>query len=426
MSTFKLISSADIKTTKSFLNQLVDVVQEDISGSTTRKSYQVFVTGGVGPGVTSSLFQTVYDQDFSLQTANAVLDLTVGLFTGSDEVSGVQTGVDSNGKPLFPSQSLMMREKISNYRQFAQILLGNAHSTFHSPFSGFTAASVDSSTGVRTKNDAIDSALFITFKRLFSRDEIKRETFAMKFYSGASHTPAPHGLETQKPNLSQTSESGSTIFTDVGSSTNLESSFGGGVGNIVNAADTSQNVGLLFYDQGIAVFDLARIMSGTQHVSGVIGAMNNLNPDGVGYGKTVIGSTRLGQSSNPKAKFIPDLMVSASIDDIVNHIASCRFSSGSNTALTFQNITQINSTLIFCRKTADEFNYSSNPTYVDPSNNKIRVIETGQEPFQKAFCFVTTVGLYDSSDRLLAIAKLSRPIEFNNEKDVTIRVRLDF
>jgi hypothetical protein len=422
VSTFKEITSADIKTTKSFLNQLVDIIQEDISGSTTRKSYQVFVTGGVGPGVTSSLFQTVYDQDFSLQTANAVFDLTIGIFSGSAAVNGCKTGVDSTGKVLFPSNSLMMREKIANYRQFAQILLGNADSTFHSPFSGFTAA-VPGAT--RVSNDAIDEALFVSFKRLFSRDEIKRETFAMKFYSGASHTPVAKGV-TRKPNLAQTSESGSAIFTDVGSSTNLESAFGGGVGNIVDAANTSTNVGLMFYDQGIAVLNMSRIMSGTQHVSGVISAMNNLNPAGVGYGKTIIGSSHHGRSSNFRAKFIPDFLTSGSIDDIVNHIASCRFSSGSNTAMTFQNLTQINSTLIFCRKTADEFNYSSNPTYIDSSTNKIRVIETGQEATQKAFCFVTTVGLYDSADRLLAVAKMSRPVEFNNEKDVTIRVRLDF
>ena len=66
MATFKELTSADIKTSKSFLNQLVDIIQEDISGSTTRKTYQIFVTGGVGPGVTSSLFQTVFDQDFCL------------------------------------------------------------------------------------------------------------------------------------------------------------------------------------------------------------------------------------------------------------------------------------------------------------------------------------------------------------------------
>ena len=56
---FKRISPEDIKVRRSALNQLVDVIQEDVSGSTTRRAYQVFVTGGVGPGVTSSLYQTV-------------------------------------------------------------------------------------------------------------------------------------------------------------------------------------------------------------------------------------------------------------------------------------------------------------------------------------------------------------------------------
>ena len=102
----------DIKSSKSFLNQLVDIIETDISGSQTRKKYQVFVTGGVGPGVTSSMFQTVFDQDYTLQTANPVMDLTVGLFSGSNLVATASTGVDTSGKVLFASQSLMMREKI--------------------------------------------------------------------------------------------------------------------------------------------------------------------------------------------------------------------------------------------------------------------------------------------------------------------------
>ena len=61
----KALSQNDIQTAQSFLTQLVDVIQEDVSGSTTRRKYQVFVTGGIGPGVTSSLFQTVYDQDIA-------------------------------------------------------------------------------------------------------------------------------------------------------------------------------------------------------------------------------------------------------------------------------------------------------------------------------------------------------------------------
>ena len=133
MGSFKTITDTDISETTSVLNQLVDVIQEDISGSATRKKYQVYVTGGIGPGITSSLFQTVYDQDFSLQTANSVLDMTVGLFSGSATVQGSTTGEDSSKKLLFPSSSVMMREKIDNYKQFAQLLLGNSTGSFYAP-----------------------------------------------------------------------------------------------------------------------------------------------------------------------------------------------------------------------------------------------------------------------------------------------------
>ena len=69
---FKDFNADTKKTVQSNLNQVIDIIQEDISGSATRRKYQTFVTGGVGPGVTSSLYQTIYDQDFTLQTANPV------------------------------------------------------------------------------------------------------------------------------------------------------------------------------------------------------------------------------------------------------------------------------------------------------------------------------------------------------------------
>lgn len=428
MSTFKqLNAAADIKTSRSVLNQLVDVIEENISGSQYRKKYQVFVTGGVGPGVTSSLFQTCFDQDYTLQTANPFMDMTIALFSGSDLVASASTGVDTSGKVLFPSTSIMMREKVANYKQFAQLLLGNSNSRFTAPFAGGSSTS-----------DNIDVAMFLNFKRLFSRDRIKRDSFAMKFYTSASH-----GVDSDKQNLRDTSASGSAIFTDVGSSTNVLNSFGGEVGNIVNSSNTSEKVGIIFYQQGIACLDLEKIMSGTEHVSGTISAVTDAGgvagTANFGLGKVCLGSGYPGRrvvgvptatpiiaGTNGQAKFIPDLMVSASIDEIVNHLGSCRFQSGSNTAITFQNLTNINSTLVFCRATADEFNYSSNPTYVNTATNKIRVIEAGNENTQKAFSYITTVGLYDENDNLIAVAKTSRPIEKNDEKDITIRVRLDF
>jgi len=53
---FKDFNADTKKTVQSNLNQVIDVIQEDISGSATRRKYQTFVTGGIGPGVTSSLY----------------------------------------------------------------------------------------------------------------------------------------------------------------------------------------------------------------------------------------------------------------------------------------------------------------------------------------------------------------------------------
>ena len=420
---FKRISPEDIKVRRSALNQLVDVIQEDVSGSTTRRAYQVFVTGGVGPGVTSSLYQTVYDQDFTLQTANPIFDMTFGLYESGSTVTNCSTGIDSAGKLLFPSQSLMMREKVDIYKQYAKVLLGDADSTFSSPF------------GDADASNRIDEALFVSFKRLFARDKIKKETFAMRFYETGSMSAHEITGQSDRETLSVTSTSGSMIFTDIGAATNTQRTFGGDVAAIVSATDTSRKVGLIFYDHGTCVFDVSKIISGSQHVYGTIDAMNaNTAKSGKPVGTMMIGGgpgdgTTGGRpddsTDETRAKYIPDLMVSASIDQILDHFATCRFQSGTLTAMTFQNVTTINSTLIFCRATADEFNYSTNPTFTN-SSGRIRVVDQGQEDTQRSFTFPTTVGLHDEFGNLLAVAKLSRPIEKNDERDVTFRVRLDF
>jgi hypothetical protein len=412
MSIFKEITANDIKTSRSSLNQLIDVVQEDVSGSATRRRYQVYVTGGIGPGVTSSLFQTVYDQDFTLQTANAIFDMTVGLFYSGSTVTDSSTGVDSTGKILFPSQTLMMREKVDVYKQYAQVLLGDANKAFYAPFSEVQASAAGTTTANR-----INEALFISFKRLFSRDQIKRETFALRMYQSASDGSTA-------ANLAVTSTRGANIFTDFGSSVNQRTTFGSEVGDIVNSSNTDIKVGNVFYDAGVIVLDLAKVISGSEHATGTISAMataTTINGAAIPAGYTVLGSS----AGNAQAKFIPDFLVSASIDNIVDHFASTRFQSGTLTAMTMQNNTFINSTLVFCRATADEFNYSSNPTFKDTSD-RIRVIDEGQEGVQRTFTMPTTVGLYDANSNLLAVAKMSRPVEKNDEKDLTIRIRLDF
>jgi hypothetical protein len=417
MAIYKELSSDNIKVARSFLSQLVEVLQQDISGSSTRKKYQHFVTGaGVAPGVTSSLFQTVYDQDFTLQTTNAQFDVTVGLFQSGTIASTIKTSTDSAGKMLFPSNSLMMREKVDVYRQMAQLLLGDASSQFSAPF--------DSS----TSTDLIDAALFISFRRLFARDKIKRETFAMKFYKYANVIASVNHPGNIATVVTGSELTGAFIYTDVGSANNRNVTIGGEVGSIVESSNTSNTVGLLFYDRGIAVLDLAKIMSGSQRVSGSINSVIGNSNYGLSAGSQVIGfgqSTSVDTSRNPNARFIPDFLTSGSIDNIVDHICGVRFHTGSVTAITFQNITNINSTLVSVQAGPDEFNYSSNPTFRD-SDDRITVIEAGQEDISQTFVFVTSVGLYDANDNLLAVAKLSRPVEKSPERGLNLRVRLDY
>jgi hypothetical protein len=383
MATFKEFAAEDVKTSRSFLNQLVDIINTDISSSDTRRKFQVFVTGGTGPGITSSLFQTIYDQDFTLQTANQIFDMTVGLTSGSEVVEIADPTEDANGKLLFPTETVMMREKIDLYRLFAQNLLGDIDSKF--------------TTRSGSQEFEINEALFVCFKRLFARDQIRRETFAIRLNPTSSVTSA---------SLVDVGNSTTKIYTDINSSVNKEFTFGGQISTVVDSADTSNPVGVLFLDKGVLVLDISRSFDQAVSFRGDIDA--------------IIPSGLLQFSGTMKF-----FLMSASIDDIVDHVASTRFSGSDETSITFQNITNINSSLFFSRLAADEFNYSSNPTFTD-SSGRIVVIDEGQEEVQRTFTFVTSVGLYDAFDNLLAVAKLSRPVLKDDERDITFKVRLDF
>lgn len=385
MAIFKELSSVDVKSQRSYLNQLVDILGSDVSSSQTRKEYQVFVTGGLGPGVTSSLFQTVFDQDFTLQTANPIFDVTIGLHKDSEVVSLASPTIDSNGKYLFPQETIMMREKMDIYRLMASQLLGDENAIF-------TAQSGSSAFEIK-------EAAFFAFKRLFSRDQIKRETFAMRIATSGTIV----GANTPNFGIPGT---GTKILTDINSNSNKAFTFGGQVSTVVDSANVGNPLGVLFLDRGVFVLDMSRSLDQAVHITGALAAV------------TSTGLTQFSAS-------LKYLMMSASIDDFVDHLCWTRFTGSDETSITFQNITNINSTLFFCRAAADEFNYSSNPTYID-TNNRIVVIDEGQEETQQSFTFITSVGLYDANDNLLAVAKLSRPVYKDPSRDVTLKCRLDF
>jgi hypothetical protein len=87
----------------------------------------------------------------------------------------------------------------------------------------------------------------------------------------------------------------------------------------------------------------------------------------------------------------------------------------------FNNTTELNSTVYFCRLNNNEFNYSSNPTYL--SGSKIVTKNVSSDP---SVAYVTSIGLYSADNELLAVAKLSEPLKKDQNNELTLRVRLDY
>ena len=82
----------------------------------------------------------------------------------------------------------------------------------------------------------------------------------------------------------------------------------------------------------------------------------------------------------------------------------------------------IRSTHYFCRVKHDMYNHSQNPTYFTSSTNELAVPSFRTDPQS----YITTVGLYNNANELLAVAKLSRPILKSSSREALIKVRLDF
>ena len=76
----------------------------------------------------------------------------------------------------------------------------------------------------------------------------------------------------------------------------------------------------------------------------------------------------------------------------------------------------------FVRATNREFNFSNNPTFVTGSDGSFA--ESSFETDPKTF--ISTIGLYNDSNEILAVAKTSQPIPKSFDKEVLIKVKLDF
>jgi len=246
---------------------------------------------------------------------------------------------------------------------------------------------------------------FVNFARLLTKDEIKKGSFSLEVGVNATST-APF---TKTIKLEDTNGL-NDYFTDspAGEYAILSASNGTGTpmsgSPSLGSTEVNYPVGLLFYQAGIAVLSASMFM------------VNSGDPAGWnGRGILSASVDALHDSIESATQTARDVLTGSTIQRNCDAVR-VRWKN-----LDFNNTTELNSTVHFCRLRHNEFNYSANPTYV--SGSKIRVKEVSLD---QPVSYVTTVGLYSAEKELVAVAKLSEPIKKTPESELTLRVRLDF
>jgi hypothetical protein len=82
----------------------------------------------------------------------------------------------------------------------------------------------------------------------------------------------------------------------------------------------------------------------------------------------------------------------------------------------------VSSTHYFCRVHNKEFNFSVNPTFFTASDGSMTNTSFVKDPQ----VYITTVGLYNDANELLAVAKMSKPLLKNFSRESIVKVKLDF
>lgn len=212
---------------------------------------------------------------------------------------------------------------------------------------------------------------FVLLKRRIFKDEVKKGNLSITLQASGGAVGVP---------ISLTDAPGNSAYT-VGPA--------GDEGNIYSG---STIIGKIYYNAGIAVFATGVFVRAD--------AAANAYWSGSTAGNT----------------FLNQVAVTGNIDHIVNG-----FKNRINN-IQFNNQTNLHSTVYFCRALNSDFNYSTNPSFVD-SDGKIRVV-SGTD--NQTRTYITTIGLYDINDNLLAVAKSSEPIKKSPDNELVFRVRLSY
>ena len=340
---------------------------KDVQLTRTKLHEAIPLTGTIFSGTYADLniknyshgmFQSVYDYPYLSSSANHIIDLSVA-WTSDSSLSG--------------SAGVILRNKKNDmYNEMSQVLAG------YDTTGSINKLNVSGKFGSTTVADQMEEILIFNFARLLTKDEIQKQAnTGFNMTLGVSSSYATPFAKTMN------------VYDRDG--TNAKTNSPAGEFNILYATSSAgvNNVpcGLVFYQSGIAVLTSSVFKS--EFVENCLMDAAGLTVDRI----LVSGS------------------ISGSCDAIRHRVQN----------ISFNNTTELNSTIYFCRANNGDFNYSSNPTYLRSSQIRVKEIST-----DNPVSYVTTVGLYSEDNALLAVAKLSEPIKKTPAEEYTLRVRLDY
>jgi hypothetical protein len=125
-------------------------------------------------------------------------------------------------------------------------------------------------------------------------------------------------------------------------------------------------------------------------------------------------------TNHTSAKYIEPLGTSTATNDLNHRKLLKSIESGSYFSARREE--QKRSSFFFCDVRSHEFNHSQNPSYTTGTNAELVNSSFKAEPTS----YITTVGLYNDNNELLAVAKMSIPFKKDSNTEALIKVRLDF
>jgi len=374
--TFKTLGAGDVTTTRTLLHESIPVTGSIVSGTYGGDAVALGSEGHIKT-YSHGMFQSVYDYPYLSSSANHIFDITAGI---------------ADSSALSSSTTSQTSKKINIYNQMAQVLMGYDETGSVRLF--------DEDGDIIAGGTKLKECYFVNFARILTKDEIKKGTFEMELGTADAFA---HGDANFAERIKITDFSGSDgyfVNSPAGEYGVLFAT--ASAGTDILAANQYYKVGLLFYQAGVAV------ISGSVFSDSGDGGIINTSKGTVTFSPTNASDTGF----NTITASTNDVMA----DNLRNRLYN----------LQFNNTTELNSTIYFCRANNTEFNYSSNPTYLSSSGGPSEIVVKDGMADNDPHSYITSVGLYSPDNELLAVAKVSEPLKKNPSNELTLRVRLDY